>query len=220
MKSKFFKALKKHQGAFDVTLSEENIAQLEHFYRGVLKYNDILHLVGRCDAEEFAIRHILESIYALQYVAENSEFADIGSGAGLPAIPCLIVRPDLKGILIESKKNKSGFLEKAVVECGLGGRARVINQQFDEVPDQDVTHVFCRALDGFAKKIPRILKWSKSADLVLFAGEAVRNALKKSGVKFDEKLIPLSERRFLFHIRRDGEKPVGSADPVDETAAG
>ena len=102
MKSDFYRAIEKHQSAFDIRLDEVTIRALENFYFGVMKNNEHLHLVGKCDAEEFAVRHILESLYALRFLPENSFFADIGAGAGLPGIPCLIVRPDLKAVLIES----------------------------------------------------------------------------------------------------------------------
>ena len=217
MKSKFYKSVAKHQSAFEIDLSEETIRALENFYEGVMKNNNLLHLVGRCDAEEFAIRHILESLYAMQYLPENSFFADIGSGAGLPGIPCLIARKDLKGLLIESKQKKTEFLEKAVTMCDLENRAAVENNQFDEAEDRGVSHVFCRAIDGFSKKMPRLLKWSKTADLIFFAGNNVRKALEKNKVEFSEKLIPMSERRFIFHIKREEpkiEEPI-QTEPVE-----
>ena len=164
--------------------------------------------------EEFAIRHILESLYALRYVPEGSFFADIGTGAGLPGIPCLIARTDLKGLLIESKQKKSEFLEKAVRLCDLENRASVENNQFDEAEDRGVTHVFCRAIDGFSKKMPRLIKWSESADLIFFAGNSVRDALKKTKVEFEEELIPLSERRFIFRVKR--EQPSAVEQPVEK----
>ncbi len=226
MKSKFYKAIEKHKGAFEIDLSEEVIRSLENFHEGVMINNNLLHLVGNCDAEEFAIRHILESLFALQFLPENSEFADIGSGAGLPGIPCLLVRKDLKGFLIESKQKKSEFLEKAVRLCEIEDRATVVHKQFDETDDPGVTHVFCRAIDGFAKKLPRLLKWSENADLIFFAGGNVRDALKKQNVEFSEKLIPMSERRFIFHIARqtnpEENTPQEAGDPdessLDESA--
>lgn len=213
MKSKFFRAVRQNQDSFRLELSEETILSLENFYQGVMKNNNLLHLVGNCDSEEFAIRHILESLYALQFMPDGSFFADIGSGAGLPGIPCLIARKDLKGLLVESKQKKAEFLEKAVALCGLTGRATVENKQFDEVRNPGVTHIMCRAIDGFAKKMPRIVKWSRSADLILFAGHSVRSALRKTKLEFQEHLIPMSEQRFIFRVKRD------DAALIDESIA-
>ncbi len=215
MKSKFFRAIRQNQDSFRLELSEEVIISLENFYQGVMKNNNLLHLVGNCDSEEFAIRHILESLYALQFIPENSFFADIGSGAGLPGIPCLIARKDLKGLLVESKQKKAEFLEKAIALCELTGRATVENKQFDEARNPGVTHIMCRAIDGFAKKMPRIVKWSRSADLILFAGHSVRSALRKTKLEFEEHLIPMSEQRFVFRVKRDETTQIEEPTPID-----
>jgi 16S rRNA G527 N7-methylase RsmG len=49
----------------------------------------------------------------------KAKFADVGTGAGLPSIPCVIARADLRGVLIESKIKKAMFLEKVLVKCNL-----------------------------------------------------------------------------------------------------
>ena len=99
-------------------------------------------------------------------------------------------------------------MEKAVIQCDLTNRAIVTNKQFDEAADPGVSHIMCRAIDGFSKKMPRLIDWSKTADLMFFAGNNVRDALKKTKVEFSEKLIPMSDRRFLFHVKRDAEPEV------------
>ena len=45
--------------------------------------------------------------------------SDIGSGGGLPIIPCLIARPDLEATLIESSQKKVVFLREALNRLGL-----------------------------------------------------------------------------------------------------
>ncbi len=198
MNKDFHKAILKNQSSFDLQLTEEQIVKLSDYYKLINRNNKLLHLVGPCSTEEFVIRHILESLYALHFMPENAKFADIGSGAGLPGIPCLIVRESLFGVLIESKTKKSAFLKEAIAECGLEKRAEIFDRQFEEIRKPDVSFVTCRALDKFTKKLPKILKWSKKATLLLFSGNAMREELKKQNVKFKEKLLPMSEQRFLF----------------------
>lgn len=198
MRREFIEAVKHNQKTFDLDLSQEKIEALADYYALVQKHNSILHLVAPCSAEEFAVRHILESLTLLNYLPEKAKFADVGTGAGLPSIPCLIVREDLLGTLIESKIRKTKFLEEVLKECKLEKRARIINRQFEEVERPDVSHVTCRALDKFIEKFPRLLKWSKNASLLLFAGNALCAELTKNNLEFKEKLMPLSEQRFLF----------------------
>lgn len=198
MREEFIKAIKDHQDVFGLNIADEKIEALASYYALIQEHNPILHLVAPCSAEEFVIRHILESLTLLEHLPQNAKFVDVGTGAGLPSIPCLIVRDDLLGTLIESKVKKNKFLETALKECKLEKRARLVNRQFEEVERPDVSHVTCRALDKFAAKLPRLLKWSKNASLLLFAGNSLRDELTENNLNFTEKLMPLSEQRFLF----------------------
>jgi 16S rRNA (guanine527-N7)-methyltransferase len=198
MLKEFVEAIKTHQTTFGLKLSDEKISLLNDYYELIQEHNEILHLIAPCSAEEFATRHILESLTLLEYLPKNAKFADVGTGAGLPSIPCLLVRKDLKSHLIESKPKKARFLEKVLQKCNLSKQARIINRQFEEVERPDISHVTCRALDKFSQKLPNLLKWSKNAKLLLFAGNSLREELLKNRVNFNEKLMPMSEQRFLF----------------------
>lgn len=198
---KIIESIKKHQSAFGLELSAGKLSQLAVYYDLVREFNDELHLVAPCDAEEFAVRHILESLFALQFLPQKSVFADIGTGAGLPAIPCLIVREDLMGKLIESKSKKDKFLSDAIFKCNLRERAILINKQFQEVQNIEVSYVMCRALDKFGKRVEQLKKWSNNAEMLLFAGDSVRQELYRKKILFDEFLIPMSEKRFIFKTK-------------------
>lgn len=198
MRKEFIKALEKNQHVFGLNLGDEKTASLADYYELVLTHNPLLHLIAPCSPEEFAVRHVLESLTLLEYLPENARFADVGTGAGLPSVPCLIAREDLRGILIESKLKKAKFLEEVLSKSNLKGRARVVNRQFEELETPGASFVTCRALDKFTQKLPRLLKWSKDRSLLFFGGNALRDELKKCGVKFREKLLPMSEQRFLF----------------------
>lgn len=201
MSKKIVEAIEKHQSNFGLEISREKLEKLAAYFDLVQKHNEILHLVAPCDEEEFAVRHLLESLTLLEYLPENAHFADLGAGAGLPSIPCLLVRDDLRGTLIESKLKKIGFLETVVRMSDLENRITLINRQFEEISKPPVNFVTCRALDKFARKLPKILKWSADAQFLFFGGPALRLELEKSGVRFKEKLLPLSEQRFLFSGR-------------------
>jgi 16S rRNA (guanine527-N7)-methyltransferase len=198
MRKEFIDAIEKHQNAFGLNLAKEKIQALADYYEFVQKHNEILHLVAPCSAEEFAIRHVLESLTLLEFLPQNAKFADVGAGAGLPSIPCLIAREDLRGVLIESKLKKADFLREALAEFELESRAETINRQFEEIKNPAVSYVLCRALDKFTQKLPRLLKWSPGATLLFFGGNSLRDELKKKGIEFNEKLTPMSEQRFLF----------------------
>jgi 16S rRNA (guanine527-N7)-methyltransferase len=191
--NEFEESLSSNQSAFDVELSPEAFAALSAYYSLLLRWNPRLHLVAPCSPEEFATRHVLESLMLLKHLPPNATIADIGSGAGLPIIPCLIARPDLKAILIESSQKKSVFLREALKT--VTRNAAIITRPFEEVEPPEVSFVSCRALDQFMGKVPLIIQWAPpGSTLLLFGGESLRNKLGKSQVI----PIPLSDRRFLF----------------------
>ena len=201
MQNEFSEAIEKHQAAFDLGLSDETINRLFDYYELIQKHNALLHLVAPTSAEDFAVRHVLESLTLLEFLPQNAKFADVGTGAGLPSMPCLIAREDLLGVLIESKPKKANFLIEAAEKLNVGKRVLVINRQFEEAEKPAVSFIACRALDKFADKLPRLLKWSGKSELLFFGGNNLREALQKHRVKFVEKLMPLSERRYLFVIK-------------------
>lgn len=195
----FTDAIELNQKFFDVSISEEKINALADFYEIVQKHNSILHLVAPSTPENFAVRHVLESLYLQKFLPQNAKFADIGAGAGLPSIPCLIFREDLHGVLIESKLKKVEFLEQVLAECKLENRAEILPRQFEELQKPvDVEFVTCRALDKFTRKLSKILKWKQKSNLLLFGGDNLAEELIRHAVEYQQKLVPQSKRRYLF----------------------
>ncbi|MEZ5421468.1 MAG: RsmG family class I SAM-dependent methyltransferase [Pyrinomonadaceae bacterium] len=185
-----------------LNLDPEAIEKLVAHYDLVMQANPLLHLTGPVSAEEFAERHTLESLAILEFLPIGSKFIDVGPGGGFPSFPCLIVRPDLSAILIESKVKKTEFLVDAARKLGLSDRVVVINKQFEEVRDLECDYVTCRALDKFSEKLPRLLRRFAGKQLLLFGGPTLRDGLNAAHRNFDEILLPNSERRFLFVLAK------------------
>src|ERR1044072_4758027 len=98
---RFARALSVNESNYEVELSAAAMAKLEKFYSLLIHCNERLHLVAPCAPEEFATRHVLESLLLVKHLPANTKIADIGSGAGLPIIPCLIARPGLGATLMQ-----------------------------------------------------------------------------------------------------------------------
>ncbi|MGH9818590.1 MAG: 16S rRNA (guanine(527)-N(7))-methyltransferase RsmG [Pyrinomonadaceae bacterium] len=194
----FIDSINKHQNSFGLAVDGAAIEKLADFYEIVQEHNELLHLVGPCSPDEFATRHVLESLTLLEYLPANTTFADIGPGAGLPSIPCLLVRGDLRAILIESKIKKSAFLENTVKMLKIEGRAQIVDRQFEEADPVGATTVTCRALDKFSEKLPRLIKWAKGRPLLLFGGPNLKPVIENYRNGTRERLMPMSERRYLY----------------------
>jgi 16S rRNA (guanine527-N7)-methyltransferase len=194
---RFGQSLISNMGEFDLDLPAATVKRLGEYYSLLTRWNDRLHLVAPCSPEEFATRHVLESLLLLKHLPDGAKIADIGSGAGLPIIPCLIARPDLQATLIESSQKKSVFLREALNQ--LGRPSVIISKPFEDVPPPADSFVSCRALDQFMNKVSTLISWAPPrSTLLLYGGESLREQLQKTTAEFEEFLIPLSEQRFLF----------------------
>jgi len=139
---------------------------LASFLELLLRANAGINLVSRKEAvpEVLVARHLIDALEALPLLpppgARRLRLLDIGSGGGFPAIPLLLARRDLDGVLVESVGKKARFLEEAVGRLGL--TARVVNARFPGP-----------ALELMRKALPCDLLTSRA---VAGAGELVRAA--------------------------------------------
>lgn len=189
---RFEQALLANMSAFGVELSPDAVARLATYYSLLTRWNERLHLVAPCSPEEFATRHVLESLILLEHLPHGAKIADVGSGGGLPIVPCLIVRADLEATLIESSQKKVVFLREVLREVGRA--ASIIPQRFEDVEAPAVQFVTCRALDRFIPQTPRLKAWAPNGStLLLFGGEELKEKLPNA----EAYLIPGSEKRYL-----------------------
>lgn len=197
----FAHALASRAGRYGVRLDDEKAALLCVYFEQVWAWNARLHLVAPCAPVEFAARHVLESLAALRFLAEGARVVDVGSGAGLPLVPCLVARPDLDGVLVESSPKKTVFLREALRH--VGRKAEVVAERFERLPPPAADALTCRALDRFKELFPALLGWSARVEtLLLFGGDGLRGHMEDAALAFDAIHLPDSEKRFLFVVRR------------------
>jgi 16S rRNA (guanine527-N7)-methyltransferase len=202
-RGEFDKALARHAAAFGVGLDDDARARLGDYFGLVSAWNARLHLVAPCPPEEFAVRHALESLLALPHIPAGATLIDIGSGAGLPAVPCLVLRQDVKAVLVESSQKKAVFLREALSRLNLSDRARVVAERFERVEPPAADCLTCRAIERFTEILPALVAWAaRVPTLLLFGGEGLGEKLEDEGLRFETVRVPESERRFLFVVRR------------------
>ena len=197
----FERALRENAPAFDVRIDDRAVADLRDYFSILDEWNPRLHLVAPCSPEELATRHVLESLVALRYIEDGANVWDIGSGGGLPIIPCLIVRPDIQATLIESSPKKAVFLREALRVTNTSDRAKVIAERFEKIALTDANVVTSRALDHFQEMFTTIVRSSPSdATLLLFSGNSLRAEIEREGLTHTTLKIPESDQRFIFII--------------------
>jgi 16S rRNA (guanine527-N7)-methyltransferase len=83
----------------------------------VLEANRHFNVTGAKSADELA-EHLLDSLTILPYV--RAPYVDLGSGAGLPAIP-IALAAGIPVTMVESNLKKARLLESLMQELGLRG---------------------------------------------------------------------------------------------------
>jgi 16S rRNA (guanine527-N7)-methyltransferase len=114
-------------------------------YLGLLaQWEGAVDLVGRVDAGELLRGHVLESLAGAAFLGAAGRLLDIGSGNGFPAVPLLLARRDLTGVLLEPRERRWAFLREVVRELGLAAEVR--RERLGEHVGSGYSHLTVRAL--------------------------------------------------------------------------
>jgi 16S rRNA (guanine527-N7)-methyltransferase len=207
-REQFTETLKANAADFDITFGAKQTRLLGDYYELLLKWNDRLHLVAPCSPEEFAVRHVLESLLLLKHLSRAATVVDVGSGGGLPIIPCLLVRDDVRATLIESSERKIVFLREALRPARPPDRIRLINARVEEINLPASDFLSCRAVERFSELLPLLIQRARpNTTALFFAGETLRREIQKLIPTAMSERIPHSEKRFLVSAFTD-EKAV------------
>lgn len=110
-------------------LYEQEKARFTAFYDLLLAYNAKFNLTALTEEREVYFKHFLDSMAGEEELLRGTHVAEVGSGAGFPSIPLMLIRPDLRFTLIESTGKKCDFLRTAVRELGLAAEVRNIRAE-------------------------------------------------------------------------------------------
>ena len=140
---------------FGLELTDAQLDKFTEFYRLVIEQNRVMNLTAITEPREFAIKHVIDSLSAWdEKIFRNAtRIADIGTGAGFPAIPLKIFRPQINFCLIDSLAKRVAFLKRIVAELSLDGvevfhgraeelaRQKNFREQFDIVTARAVARL-------------------------------------------------------------------------------
>ncbi len=114
----FRELLKTRAPVFDLTLAELAAEKLSRFLAELDVARRRTNLTGPLSTQEL-VDHALESALGEKLVPQRAELIDIGSGAGFPAIPIAIVRPDVSVTPVEPRRRRLEFLKAVRKQVGL-----------------------------------------------------------------------------------------------------
>jgi len=131
----------------DIDLSKETKESLLRYLDLLLRWNKVYNLTAIRDATEMVTKHLLDSLSIIPYVP-SGRILDVGSGAGLPAIPLALVRPELQVTALDSNQKKVRFITQAVLELQIQNLAVVHQRAEDYQPRKRYDTVIARAFSS------------------------------------------------------------------------
>lgn len=99
---------------YGIELTENQELQFQQFYQHLVETNKLFNLTAITEEKEVAVKHFLDSALGEKFMQKGAKIVDIGSGAGFPAIPLKIVRPDLEICMVDSLNKRTNFLNDCI----------------------------------------------------------------------------------------------------------
>lgn len=153
-------------------------------------------LLGPREADRLWTRHVLNCTAVASAIspprggnARGFRVVDIGSGAGLPGIPLVLVRPDLTVTMVEPLLRRTVFLEEAIDSLGLRERGLEISVVRGRAEEKSIREdvggadvVTARAVAALAK----LAQWCApllrpGGSFVALKGESAAEELERDG---------------------------------------
>ena len=152
------------------------ISKTYKLYDLLLKANSEVNLTRIQSEKDYWIKHVADSLVIAQYFPQlsNNDFAvaDIGCGAGFPALVLAAAFTNLHVTAIDSIGKKTAFVESAAQELGLKnmnvvtGRSRELNRQAGYIERFDI--VTARAVSDLRTLFKEARKFIKPGGQFIF----------------------------------------------------
>ncbi len=100
----------------NISVTNSQISLLDSFAGMVIEKNTVMNLTAITDPDSFAIKHFADSISvsALPEYKTAKKIMDIGTGAGFPGVPLLIMNPDTEMTMLDSTAKRLKFVSESI----------------------------------------------------------------------------------------------------------
>lgn len=121
-----------------IRLTDRQIQQFDLYYQYLIEWNNRINLTAVTERDQVYLKHFYDSLMPLWMVDDitpfkNQTLIDVGSGAGFPSIPLLIVEPTLKVTILDSLNKRIDFINHLVDALGLSDRVTTVHGRAEEV---------------------------------------------------------------------------------------
>ncbi len=124
-------------GDFGILYNDMTIQRFAQYMKLVLEWNKKVNLTAITEAEQFVIKHFVDSVScaADKFFNNANNVIDIGTGAGFPGIPLAIIAPDKEFLLADSLNKRVKILKQITEELGINN-VSVVHGRAEELAKQ------------------------------------------------------------------------------------
>ena len=132
---KYLLQLKKIFWENEIHPDEYQLERMARYADLVVNKNKIVNLISRKDEDQIIENHIFISALISEFMPDKiTRFLDIGTGGGFPGIPLSIIRPMMRGVLVDSTAKKvdavSEFIKSLKLSKLKAENSRVEDEEF------------------------------------------------------------------------------------------
>ena len=201
-----------------ITLHPSQLALLWSYHQLLRAANARLNLTRIHNFENMVLKHYVDSLLVLRFLALPSPLVDMGSGPGLPGIPLKIASPQTQMILSEPRGARAQFLSETCAHLGLEGIEVYAHKLGPDYPGR-VSGVISRAVGPVPETLRKVaaclaqdgrMIFMKGPDCEKEIAEAARNEADLFELEADHAYeIPGTphRRRLLIYRRLATEAP-------------
>ena len=186
-------------------LSETQLDNLARHYTMMRAWNERINLTRISEPEDAARLHYADSLYGGQFIAAARSLIDLGSGAGFPAIPLAVLRPEVQVTALEANHKKALFLREARDALGLENFS-VVAARLEAYDLAGFDLLASRAIDRAETVLPAVIERLRAPQRFMLYGApdllAKLTTRFSAGYRVERHAIPESESRLVAVFAR------------------
>jgi 16S rRNA (guanine(527)-N(7))-methyltransferase RsmG len=183
----------KHFFIKKINFSRETSYRLQKYEKILIEYNKKINLISKSTEKDIYNRHFIDCAQVIDFLNNNQNLLDLGTGAGFPGIVLKIVSNDfgknLNIALIEKSKKKCIFLNFLKKQLNID--ISIVNQRYEDFKISKKHSIITRAFKNIKETIDLAYKnLSNIENLIMLKGKNHINEINEA------------EKKYMFHVKK------------------
>ncbi|NLB61816.1 MAG: 16S rRNA (guanine(527)-N(7))-methyltransferase RsmG [Clostridiales bacterium] len=114
-------------------ITEIQAYRFERYFELLIQWNEKVNLTTITEQEEVIQKHFLDSLLPQDLIPKNAKVVDVGTGAGFPAVPLMIMRSDISVTMVDSLNKRTVFLSELMNALQLENSYEIIHARAEDI---------------------------------------------------------------------------------------